>query len=737
MRKLGLFLVFALGILLIFFSFNGATQKELDKSMLKRPVSSMEKVQVVQLDKITGPKDYCEVIHTGPPFWCINNWIQGYREYYGSYQDPLEAGCIDPYPFQISNINFLLCASKTCTTEIYVDIMDANLDDPTCPFPSRTIFASDFYTMVIPAPGEYHIYVPIEEKVCVDGPYFAGFCFPDSVEGLGPITDDSPDGCQSYVWLDSIPVDLVGPPMEFPGNIILYSSGYTSAQNNCNEYSPPLPVIIQPNDTAWYCHTYFSDSVEISVYDTSYDSKIAYATFEYMDSAGDWHLIATDYDGTDIWYSTWDTTGMIGDGWSCFWVANGLEEGYYQIRATMTDSLDRSASDMVTIYYDPLPPVPIIIQPGSTGTFCSPIEVLFTLDADHIAEIEARIYKLTEGWWDNGGTIQSISTNGDSSTYDKGIPPMKQEDLYKWGKDDTGKPTNAGCAPTAAAACLKWWGSHGFPGITGGLSDKDLVNELAGPGYMKTSPSKGTKDKGTVNGLNRWIREKLGECVFKLVDEKRPLGRWNWLFKLYARELKKEDILVAWISKNGKHRHLTTGNSVTPDKGQYDVMNPATGAIETYPWGWGAGSGDDQYYIRKLFILSPKVQPEPPPGTPGPTAEQKTDTDYRMVWDADTAETPYNQWYSFHVKVTDSLGHVGEDLFFFELVDYVCGDANGDGETTISDAVYLINYIFKSGPAPDPVDAGNLNCENDVDVTDVVYLINYLFRSGPMPPPCE
>ncbi len=61
------------------------------------------------------------------------------------------------------------------------------------------------------------------------------------------------------------------------------------------------------------------------------------------------------------------------------------------------------------------------------------------------------------------------------------------------------------------------------------------------------------------------------------------------------------------------------------------------------------------------------------------------------------------------------------------------GDANGDGLIDVGDVVYLINYLFKNGPAPNPLQAGDVNCDGLDDVGDVVYLINYLFKSGPTP----
>jgi hypothetical protein len=72
-----------------------------------------------------------------------------------------------------------------------------------------------------------------------------------------------------------------------------------------------------------------------------------------------------------------------------------------------------------------------------------------------------------------------------------------------------------------------------------------------------------------------------------------------------------------------------------------------------------------------------------------------------------------------------------------EEVTTICvvvrGDANGDGAVDPADVVYLINYLFRSDPAPDPLWMGDANCDGVVAPADIVYLINYLFRDGPAP----
>lgn len=63
------------------------------------------------------------------------------------------------------------------------------------------------------------------------------------------------------------------------------------------------------------------------------------------------------------------------------------------------------------------------------------------------------------------------------------------------------------------------------------------------------------------------------------------------------------------------------------------------------------------------------------------------------------------------------------------------GDTDGDGKRAVADVIYLINYLFKGGPAPYPLQSGDCNCDGQVIVGDVIYLINFLFKGGP-PPGC-
>lgn len=61
------------------------------------------------------------------------------------------------------------------------------------------------------------------------------------------------------------------------------------------------------------------------------------------------------------------------------------------------------------------------------------------------------------------------------------------------------------------------------------------------------------------------------------------------------------------------------------------------------------------------------------------------------------------------------------------------GDCNGDAIINITDAVYIINYIFGGGPAPNPLEAGDVQCDGMVNISDAVSLINFIFAGGEAP----
>jgi hypothetical protein len=112
-----------------------------------------------------------------------------------------------------------------------------------------------------------------------------------------------------------------------------------------------------------------------------------------------------------------------------------------------------------------------------------------------------------------------------------------------------------------------------------------------------------------------------------------------------------------------------------------------------------------------------------------------------LTFDAPTATisgTPtYQATYYFTIVCEDSSDPTLSDSIGLVITvtppPGVCGDADGSGAVAISDAVYIINYIFGGGPAPDPLTIGDADCSGGISVADAVYIINYIFGGGPDP----
>lgn len=62
------------------------------------------------------------------------------------------------------------------------------------------------------------------------------------------------------------------------------------------------------------------------------------------------------------------------------------------------------------------------------------------------------------------------------------------------------------------------------------------------------------------------------------------------------------------------------------------------------------------------------------------------------------------------------------------------GDANSDEQTDLSDAVFVLSYLFLGGEAPSCLQSADTDAGGQLEITDGVYLLNFLFLGGPEPP---
>jgi len=101
-----------------------------------------------------------------------------------------------------------------------------------------------------------------------------------------------------------------------------------------------------------------------------------------------------------------------------------------------------------------------------------------------------------------------------------------------------------------------------------------------------------------------------------------------------------------------------------------------------------------------------------------------------MMETADNAGSPNNDYGWGVIDVMAAINYDGFGVTFQK------GDADHDLHVNISDAVYIINYVFNLGPPPIPeILAGDANDDGDVDIVDATFLINFIFVPGSPAPP--
>ncbi|MCX6829455.1 MAG: M14 family zinc carboxypeptidase [candidate division Zixibacteria bacterium] len=203
------------------------------------------------------------------------------------------------------------------------------------------------------------------------------------------------------------------------------------------------------------------------------------------------------------------------------------------------------------------------------------------------------------------------------------------------------------------------------------------------------------------------------------------------------------DFAFVEISTDGLIYTTIPGN-VTTDNNSYG-HNRGYG-ITGYSAGWVEAKFDLSAYVgQSIYIrISYKVystyyawegiyvddiRPVVKFGTTTVLSSSLTDTSYSI------ASRPDGLYY-YRVRANDADGQWGR----YSVIDnvtvgnpYICGDANGSGVVNIQDITFLINFLYKGGLAPIPVQAGDANGDGIINIRDITHLINFLYKGGPIP----
>lgn len=115
------------------------------------------------------------------------------------------------------------------------------------------------------------------------------------------------------------------------------------------------------------------------------------------------------------------------------------------------------------------------------------------------------------------------------------------------------------------------------------------------------------------------------------------------------------------------------------------------------------------------------------------SADVKPGEDNKTSWTPST-QLEAGREYSWRVWAVDGKWQGQTASACFQL-PFLRGDANGDLEVDLSDAVFDLLHLFAGGKPPQPLAAGDMDGSGGMDVTDPVYLLMYLFQGGQAPPP--
>jgi hypothetical protein len=657
----------------------------------------------------------CTVQMAADPYWAIGDWAVG-DEIYKTYQDPTVDGINCEFPFEVDAIAMQLQFAAAGTVYVSVDVEEISAESlPACPQPGNIIDISDEWGFIIPGAGMYLIIVPFNSPVTVNEAYFCGFYMASNVYDLGCeiITDNDPYLCVNWNDWGEGYVDLVqNSYYNFPGNLILYSIGRSGGSSGL---LPLTDFTWPPDSSTVYGNVYLraGELVDTVTFD--------YCRFEYYNPGTGWTTI---YDDPLPYVSLRNSVfpADYQEGYSAQWDATGLGEGWYQLVSSIYDTRGYSTSDTIQVYLDNTPLRPEFTNPDWCGTICDSVTLVVDIPDEDItfAQFETRPALDTLRIFPPQ-LLQSRYGDTDNDTLD-GNQYIQGEygDFYN--------------APTVLTSIIRFFANQGYTDVVmAGSSyqtDREIVEGLAM--NIKVRQNLGSEDDNFIWATRKYFKDRGDQFAVKLITTlTAKMLDYIMGFRLGAALIAIGEPYGIWLSINEFDLPQNQDGSFT-----VKIYDTKTGQSQSTPLKFDPYPQvfyDGQYRPIDLCL---GIYPEADTVSRTVIGLDFNPSDgYSFYWNTSAIEDG-----TYYVTVTgvDQGGHMGDAIVRASIScqAYVSSDVNGDNSVNVSDAVYLINYVFTGGPEPLPVLMnGDANCDDRVNVSDAVYLINYVFTGGP--PPCN
>jgi hypothetical protein len=106
------------------------------------------------------------------------------------------------------------------------------------------------------------------------------------------------------------------------------------------------------------------------------------------------------------------------------------------------------------------------------------------------------------------------------------------------------------------------------------------------------------------------------------------------------------------------------------------------------------------------------------------------------IYSFTAGSTEVGSVYEITFVVTDYPSMATDTLVVHpRIVAFLRGDLDADNMYSVNDIAYLVEFLFRDGPAPAIEEAGDVDANGRVTISDVSYLVYYMFRNGPQPAP--